>query len=789
MNGWNHFKLISYGATTAIILTACGGGSSSGDDDDPGPSNRAPTAEDISVQSNLNNPYINIKLIGTDPDNDTLSYVLEASNEGAGYERAFINPDSGDLYATLKDDGTESITIPYKVSDGTLFSSVAEVTITIGQIDEQAAGANEIPADEYGRLELAFFDGDRFGTSYGDDPTIPPSIDLSGNFPQPGNQGLQGSCVGWATGYALKSYHEKVEEQWAFSRSTTFSPAWIYNQINGGQDQGSRIDDALELIVNRGAATWENMPYDDSNYTNQPSPQATAQASNYKATEYRAISSVDQMKAALANRNPVVVGIYIYPQFNNLVGPNSVYNSDDGEPSGGHAVTIVGYDDNRFGGAFKVINSWGTSWGDNGFFWLPYNSIANLMIHALVLTDGSNTGDNTDDDIDPVVPPTDGDLPNLQVVGWTLNYDTQAGGQGTWQWEVVNAGSADAPLGADVNLMLSTDAHIDSSDWYIVYEEIPETLSPGASALRDESNPRYFKLPQNLPAGDYYIATWVDDLQEVEESNEQDNQSFGDHNLHIDSASLPDIAIDSWWASWDGNGNGLLEYTVYNDGDAPTTTTDWDINLILTIAEDTSQGGYYLFYEHANYLLDPGGSIYRSGSSAAEFNLFSDTSGDQIPSGTYYMSLWVDDQELETESNEINNLSVGNTQVTLQNNSFRPLGDVDQQTTKKLAVSSNSQMQAQAFDGAGEGVRHTFNGQRIPNTNVLMQKVEIADQADGTRTMTILEDNKPASEQQAGVLSGVKKYNKVIHSADQAIFPRTNRLKMPETQETESHEK
>ncbi|MES9927548.1 MAG: Ig-like domain-containing protein, partial [Candidatus Thiodiazotropha sp. 6PDIVS] len=207
MNGWNHFKLISYGATTAIILSACGGGSSSGDDDDPGPSNRAPTAEDISVQSNLNNPYINIKLIGTDPDNDTLSYVLEASNEGAGYERAFINPDSGDLYATLKDDGTESITIPYKVSDGTLFSSVAEVTITIGQIDEQAAGANEIPADEYGRFELAFFDGDRFGTSYGDDPTIPPSIDLSGNFPQPGNQGLQGSCVGWATGYALKSYH------------------------------------------------------------------------------------------------------------------------------------------------------------------------------------------------------------------------------------------------------------------------------------------------------------------------------------------------------------------------------------------------------------------------------------------------------------------------------------------------------------------------------------------------------------------------------------------------------
>jgi hypothetical protein len=776
MNGYAFFKSTAICVPLTLALTACGGGGGgSGDGEDIPPSqdgtNHAPSAQDISLQSDLINPYINVKLMGSDQDNDTLSYVLEADSEGPGYEQAFVDPNTGDLYATLKSDGTDTIILPYKVSDGSLFSELAEVTITLGEVNAHEAGANEIPADEYGRLELAFFDGERFGSSLGDEPTLPSSIDLSGNFPEPGNQGNQGSCVGWATGYALKSYQEKVEEQWAFSQATIFSPAWIYNQINGGQDQGSRLDDAMDLIVNRGAATWQNMPYSDTNYTDQPSQQAIAQAANYKAAEFRSISSVQQMKAALANRTPVVAGIMIYEDMYNLVGPNAVYNTTTGNDLGGHAITLVGYDDNQFGGAFKVINSWGTGWGDNGYFWLPYDMVPVVMVHAMVLTDGPNTGENTDDDVDPVVPPTDGDLPNLQVASWSLNYDTTAGGAGSWQWEVVNAGSADAPMGADVNLMLSTDEQIDSSDWFIVYEEIPETLSPGASALRDASNPRQFNLPQNIPPGDYYIATWVDDLQEVEESDEQDNQSFGDHQLHIDSSALPDIAIDYWWASWDSYGNGGLEYLIYNDGDAPTTRTDWDINLILTYSENPSDGGYYLFYEHADYLLEPGDYIYRSDDSAASFSLFYTMNGTPIPSGTYYMSLWVDDQEYEQESNEINNLSVGNSQVTLTSDSYRPAGDSQLQTPKQITSDSNSKMQALAFDGSGKGIRHSFNGRRIPDTDVLMRKVKIADQADGTRTLTFLDGDKPVSAQQTGVMSGEKNITKSFMQRTRPCFP------------------
>jgi hypothetical protein len=603
MEKTSHFacKKIFLYTPIALALSACGGGG--GDSSDDGGNvppiippvnteNRAPVAENISMRSDLLNPYMEVKLQGSDPDNDTLIYVLDSPTEGPGYKDAFIDTRTSTLHATLYGEGSTEITLPYKVSDGTLYSERANVTIAIGEISESGLGANDIPPEEYGRLKQAFFDGDRFGSTLGDEVTLPRSIDLSGNFPTPGNQGGQGSCIGWATAYALKSYHERIEEQWDFSSSTVFSPAWIYNQINGGEDRGSTFTDAMQLMVDKGAATWQSMPYTDQDYLTQPSQAAISEAAAYKAVEYRSISSVQQMKAALANRNPVAIGIQVYENFEQLQGPDSVYNTTTGNNKGGHAITVVGYDDDRFGGAFKVINSWGTSWGDNGYFWLPYSMLPIVVSQAFVLTDGVNTGEI--EPVVPVVPPSGEDLPNLQIANWDVSYDGIPGGAGQWQWEIVNAGTSLAPKGADVNLMLSSDNQIDSTDWYVVYEEIPEDLEPGASAQRTASNPRQFTFPQNLEAGNYYMAVWVDDLQEIEESDEKDNTSFGQNQISIGASSLPDIAIDYWWADWSSSGDGILEYTVYNNGTAPTTRTDWDINLVLSPNENPEDGGNFL---------------------------------------------------------------------------------------------------------------------------------------------------------------------------------------------------
>ncbi|OYD15098.1 hypothetical protein CH333_05705 [candidate division WOR-3 bacterium JGI_Cruoil_03_44_89] len=75
-------------------------------------------------------------------------------------------------------------------------------------------------------------------------------VDLSPFMPPVGNQQTQGSCVAWAVGYYHKTYQEWFEHRWDVNDSThRFSPAFIYNQINGGVDEGSRFSDALKMPV------------------------------------------------------------------------------------------------------------------------------------------------------------------------------------------------------------------------------------------------------------------------------------------------------------------------------------------------------------------------------------------------------------------------------------------------------------------------------------------------------------------------------------------------------------
>ena len=49
---------------------------------------------------------------------------------------------------------------------------------------------------------------------------------------------------------------------------------------------------------------------------------------------------------------------------------------------GGHAMCVVGYDDDRYGGAFEILNSWGTDWGNNGYIWIRYRDFAAFVDSA-----------------------------------------------------------------------------------------------------------------------------------------------------------------------------------------------------------------------------------------------------------------------------------------------------------------------------------------------------------------------------------------------------------------------
>ena len=67
-------------------------------------------------------------------------------------------------------------------------------------------------------------------------------------------------------------------------------------------------------------------------------------------------------------------------------------NTSSEQILGGHAVAVVGYDDNLNGGRFICRNSWGTNWGDHGYFYMPYQVInnANMSSDFWAITGVSN---------------------------------------------------------------------------------------------------------------------------------------------------------------------------------------------------------------------------------------------------------------------------------------------------------------------------------------------------------------------------------------------------------------
>ncbi len=209
--------------------------------------------------------------------------------------------------------------------------------------------------------------------------------DLSPNFPPVGNQGGQGSCTCWAVGYYYKTYQEWEEHGWDLNDyDHRFSPAFIYNQINGGNDNGSYPSDAFKLLCDNGATPYSVMPYTDQNCTTQPTEEAFYTALPYRSLEtysFDMFASLDGVKAHLLNGHAAVFAFTVYENFDNISSFNYTYCLSEvtGPVRGGHAVTLCGFDDNRVTsdgiGAFKVANSWGGGWGEAGYFWMSYEAM------------------------------------------------------------------------------------------------------------------------------------------------------------------------------------------------------------------------------------------------------------------------------------------------------------------------------------------------------------------------------------------------------------------------------
>ncbi|MEO0078632.1 MAG: FlgD immunoglobulin-like domain containing protein [candidate division WOR-3 bacterium] len=214
-----------------------------------------------------------------------------------------------------------------------------------------------------------------------------PRVDLSDEMPPVGNQGAQGSCAAWAIAYYHRTQLEYRERRWNLADPRhQFSPAFTYNQVNGGADRGSGFGDNMPLICDQGCASLFDFPYDQYNCTRWPSESAYARALPFRTKDWSwayvyDTFGINHIKQLLVNGSTATLGIDVWGNFDEIRRFNNTYCVADkmGSNRGGHLVTFVGYDDSMVTndglGAFKMVNSWGTGWGAQGYFWMSYQAV------------------------------------------------------------------------------------------------------------------------------------------------------------------------------------------------------------------------------------------------------------------------------------------------------------------------------------------------------------------------------------------------------------------------------
>ncbi len=219
------------------------------------------------------------------------------------------------------------------------------------------------------------------------DVVLPKSVDLRPKCPPVYDQGDLGACTAF-TGCVCR-------EMLTGDKSVNLSKLFLYFVERGlegdiKKDSGASLKDTCKAMHKIGVCEEKYMPYDISKFTAIPKKKAFINAAQYRITAYKLLDSLDEIKQNLALRQqPVMMGMDVYESFESDVIAKTGIMSMPGSKEkklGGHAVLVVGYRDiiKSYGmfyknqvktGSLIVRNSWGSNWGDKGYFHMPYDYV------------------------------------------------------------------------------------------------------------------------------------------------------------------------------------------------------------------------------------------------------------------------------------------------------------------------------------------------------------------------------------------------------------------------------
>jgi C1A family cysteine protease len=215
--------------------------------------------------------------------------------------------------------------------------------------------------------------------------SLPSTVSLI--MPPVSNQGAEGCCIAFAAGYYARSCEQYYHTNATSYNNTTniFSPEYLFNQTKSSLDcNGSSVINTLDFLVNNGICSWQSMPYTSGSCNLLPTTTQNSEASTYKIKSYSTIFTSDliAIKTLLSQKHPLLLGISTDQQFDNA-GPGFIWSSYGSATTSLHEVTICGYDDSKQ--AFRIVNSWGTNWGDSGYSWISYNFLPMLNNYVFAM--------------------------------------------------------------------------------------------------------------------------------------------------------------------------------------------------------------------------------------------------------------------------------------------------------------------------------------------------------------------------------------------------------------------
>jgi len=214
---------------------------------------------------------------------------------------------------------------------------------------------------------------------------MPQAYSLKAYCPKPLSQLDLNTSSGWAAAYAALTIIKAEQSKWnrVEIMQNVFAPAYpifkARQDNNIEKDEDLTVNQVLEALKVHGTPKYRELP---SRTLSKVSSEIEEKAKYNRISEYARLyekldtklTKITAIKATLNENLPVIVAMHTPGSFSyarDFWQPREEFSDD----IPGHALTVIGYDDNKFGGAFEVMNSWGSDWGNDGFMWIRYDDL------------------------------------------------------------------------------------------------------------------------------------------------------------------------------------------------------------------------------------------------------------------------------------------------------------------------------------------------------------------------------------------------------------------------------